>query len=80
MMVQNRIRHIPIVDSNNALLGIISQRDVLAAEESSLLMTDKFKRVKYEQSAKIVEFYRSEILTINDKASVHQAALTIQKI
>jgi len=79
MMVQNRIRHIPIVDSNNALLGIISQRDVLAAEESSLLMTDKFKRVEYEQSVKIVEFYRSEILTINDKASVHQAALTIQK-
>jgi len=79
MMVQNRIRHIPIVDDDNALLGIISQRDVLAAEESSLLITDKFKRFDYEQSVKVIEFYRSEIMTINAKASVHQAALTIQK-
>lgn len=79
MMVQNRIRHIPIVDDNNALLGIISQRDVLAAEESSLIITDKFKRFDYEQSVKIIEFYRSEIMTINSKSSVHQAALTIQK-
>jgi CBS domain-containing protein len=79
MMVQNRIRHIPIVDENNVLLGIISQRDVLAAEESSLLITDKFKRFDYEQSVKVIEFYRSEIMTINSKASVHQAALTIQK-
>jgi len=79
MMVQNRIRHIPIVDDNNVLLGIISQRDVLAAEESSLTITDKFKRFDYEQSVKVIEFYRSEIMTINSKASVHQAALTIQK-
>jgi len=79
MMVQNRIRHIPIVDDDNALLGIISQRDVLAAEESSLTITDKFKRFDYEQSVKVIEFYRSEIMTINSKASVHQAALTIQK-
>jgi len=79
MMVQNRIRHIPIVDDNHALLGIISQRDVLAAEESSLLITDKFKRFDYEQSIKVIEFYRCEIITINAKASVHQAALMIQK-
>lgn len=79
MMVQNRIRHIPIVDDNNALLEIISQRDVLAAEESSLIITDKFKRFDYEQSVKIIEFYRSKIMTINSKSSVHQAALTFQK-
>lgn len=79
MMVQNRIRHIPIVDDNNALLGIISQRDVLAAEESSLIIIDKFKRFDYEKSVKIIEFYRSKIMTINSKSSVHQAALTIQK-
>ncbi|MBU2970832.1 CBS domain-containing protein [Pseudoalteromonas sp. C2R02] len=78
-MVQNRISHIPIVDDNNALLGIISQRDVLAAEESSLIITDTFKRFDYEQSVKIIAFYRSEIMTNNSKSSVHQAALTIQK-
>jgi len=79
MMVENRIRHIPIVDDREMLLGLISQRDVLAAEESSLLVTDKFQRFDHEKRVLIVEFYRNEIITIDAKASVHQAALTIQK-
>ncbi len=36
MMEALDIRHIPIVDEQTHLLGIVTQRDVLAAQESSL--------------------------------------------
>ena len=35
------IRHIPIVDANKQLLGVVSQRDVLAAQESSYKTSQK---------------------------------------
>ena len=37
MMAQHRIRHIPVVDENSNLVGLITQRDVLAAEDSTVL-------------------------------------------
>ncbi len=36
MMEALDIRHIPVVDADRKLLGVVTQRDVLAAQESSL--------------------------------------------
>lgn len=36
MMAALDIRHIPVVDANNHLQGLVTQRDILAAQESSL--------------------------------------------
>ncbi len=36
MMDALDIRHIPVVDANNHLQGLVTQRDILAAQESSL--------------------------------------------
>ncbi len=36
LMAAHHIRHIPIVDSTGCLVGLVSQRDVLAAADSSL--------------------------------------------
>ena len=36
LMDEHDIRHIPVVDVDGALLGVVTQRDVLSAQESSL--------------------------------------------
>lgn len=41
LMKSNKIRHIPIVDSNNRLIGILSDRDVRDASPSILIDKDK---------------------------------------
>jgi CBS domain-containing protein len=79
LMSEHRIRHIPIVDTDNKLLGLVSQRDVLAVEESSIINIDPKQRLDREQRVLVRDFFRSDILTITDHASLHQAALYIQK-
>ncbi|KGJ92216.1 CBS domain-containing protein [Thalassotalea sp. ND16A] len=79
MMTENRIRHIPIVDQQQLLVGIISQRDVLAAEESSLYGIKTDLRIEREQQIKIGDFYHKKLVTIPPQATVHQAALYLQK-
>lgn len=79
MMVENNIRHIPIVDDEQVLMGLVSQRDVLSVEESTLFNINVTSRLDREQHVKIDDFYRRDVVTINAHVSVHNAALTIQK-
>ncbi|OUS28118.1 hypothetical protein A9Q98_07640 [Thalassotalea sp. 42_200_T64] len=79
MMMENRIRHIPIVDQQQLLVGIISQRDVLGAEESSIYGIKTDLRLEREQQIKISDFYHKNLVTIPPQATVHQAALYLQK-
>ena len=81
MMVENNIRHIPIVNDEQVLMGLVSQRDVLSVEESTLFDTNVTvtSRLDRDQHIKIDDFYRRDVVTINAHVSVHNAALTIQK-
>jgi len=81
MMVENNIRHIPIVDDEQVLMGLVSQRDVLSVEESTLFDTNVTvtSGLDRDQHIKIDDFYRRDVVTINAHVSVHNAALTIQK-
>lgn len=81
MMVENNIRHIPIVNDKQVLMGLVSQRDVLSVEESTLFDSNENvnSRLERDQYVKIDDFYRRDVVTINAHVSVHNAALTIQK-
>ncbi len=83
LMATHGIRHIPIIDEQKNLLGIVSQRDVLAIEDSILQAespSDKYSNiVKFEIPIKISEFYKSDVITIPPQTTVHKAALTLQK-
>ena len=81
MMVEKNIRHIPIVNDEHVLMGLVSQRDVLSVEESTLFDTNVTvtSRLDRDQHIKIDDFYRRDVVTINAHVSVHNAALTIQK-
>ncbi len=39
MMTDHHIRHIPVINKDGSLMGLVSQRDVLAAEDSTVLNT-----------------------------------------
>ncbi|CAH0524855.1 CBS domain-containing protein [Vibrio hippocampi] len=77
MMQALDIRHIPIVDVNKALLGIVSQRDVLAAQESSLHKVPNNQ--SYTLSTPLHEVMRSDIVTVDPKGSLRASALYMQK-
>jgi CBS domain-containing membrane protein len=65
LMVNNRIRHIPIVE-DEILIGLISQRDLLAAEESRLLTINADQRRSYETKVGVQDFMKSKLVTISE--------------
>ncbi|MBA5762330.1 CBS domain-containing protein [Vibrio sp. 404] len=71
------IRHIPIVDGDRHLLGIITQRDVLAAQDSTL------HEVQEEQSftlnTPIYEVMCTNVMSVTPKAGLKETALYMQK-
>lgn len=77
MMQALDIRHIPIVDSNKVLLGIISQRDVLAAQESSLHKLSDNQ--SYTLATPLYEVMCCDIMSVDPKASLRASALYMQK-
>lgn len=71
------IRHIPVVDSDNRLLGLVTQRDVLAAQDSSL------QKIPDEQSftlaAPLYEVMRTGVMSVAPQAGLKESATYMQK-
>ena len=78
LMAQHHIRHIPIVSSKGALIGIVSQRDVLAAADSSLfsIQSGNDPRELYVSLASVMT---SPVQTVEANASLRGTALHLQK-
>lgn len=70
------IRHIPIVDSDNALLGLVTQTDVLAASASNL-SGKELERTPAD--IRIAEFMTRDVATVDERASLRQAAIFLQR-
>ena len=71
-MTENNIRHIPIVNAEKELLGIISQRDVLKAGADN---SDK----NTVGAITIAEIMSEKALTTHPEESLRAAGLTLQK-
>ncbi|MGD8171038.1 CBS domain-containing protein [Vibrio sp. TRT 21S02] len=71
------IRHIPVVDADRKLLGIVSQRDILAAQESSLQKLPDTDT--YTLSTPLHEVMHTGLVTVSPKAGLKQSALYMQK-
>jgi CBS domain-containing membrane protein len=63
LMREHRVRHIPIIDDKKHLIGLITQRDILAANLSDTSVADVMRR---------------EIYTISESADMRSAALMLQ--
>ncbi|MEH0742768.1 CBS domain-containing protein [Vibrio cholerae] len=77
MMTALDIRHIPIVDANKKLLGVVSHRDVLAAQESSL--QDLPESQSYTLQTPLYEVMKTSVMTVDPQAGLKESAVYMQK-
>lgn len=78
LMAQHHIRHIPVVDVDNTLVGLITQRDVLAAEDSSVLNQtgDEGCRDRYIAISSVMT---TAVQTTVESASLRGTAMHLQQ-
>ncbi len=75
LMQRHHIRHLP-VQLNDRLVGLVSQRDILAAQESSL---EQGTNGDFLQQHQISEVMVQEVTTVSPRAGIREAALHLQK-
>ena len=75
LMKERRIRHLPVVEGDQLLVGLLTQTDVLAATDSSLRDLDN--RIHAEE-VMVRDVMITKIATIDAKASLRRAALFLE--
>ena len=78
LMSAHHIRHIPVVNGSNRLLGLVSQRDVLAAADSTLLVSPGDAEAQ-EAFVPVSSVMTVSVNTIEETANLRGAALYMQK-
>ena len=78
IMTEKHIRHIPIIDSENHVLGLVTQRDVLAATGPVLLPSDKSDSVDANVDIKLTEIMIRNVRVVHQSDSLRQAAVYLQ--
>ena len=76
LMRKHRIRHLPVVDGQGGLVGLLTSSDVLAATDSMLRSTDE--RIRANEIS-VSEVMVREIVTVGPGAGLRQAALFLEK-
>ena len=74
MMTKARIRHLPVVDQQNRLLGLITHRDLLRISISDVAGLPEADRQKLLEAIPIREVMCTEITTISPETSLLQSA------
>ncbi|MDX1302504.1 CBS domain-containing protein [Photobacterium sp.] len=78
MMAEQGIRHIPITNDENQLVGLVTQRDVLAAQESSLEHFSKANAIS-TLDVSLDQCMNRTLLSVNSHAGLKEAATYMQK-
>ena len=78
LMAQHHIRHIPVVSGDGCLVGIVTQRDVLAAADSSVL-PDQPAHQAEERYVALSSVMTSPVQTVDENASLRGTAMHMQK-
>jgi CBS domain-containing protein len=76
LMREHRIRHLPVVDEDNRLVGLLTQSDVLAASDSILKDRDSQLDVAHFP---VEDAMVTEIDTVPSHASLRQAAMYLER-
>ncbi len=78
LMSEQHIRHIPVVDNDGQLVGVVSQRDVLAAADSSVL-PDRQAHEEEERYVALSAVMTSPVQTVDESASLRGTAMHLQQ-
>jgi len=73
IMTEKHIRHIPVIDNDKTLIGLITQRDVLEASNP-----DSEQQASNNDGIKLSDIMIRNVSTIHTSDSVRQAAIFLQ--
>ncbi|NNL95220.1 MAG: CBS domain-containing protein [Xanthomonadales bacterium] len=76
LMKDHRIRHLPVVSDSGELIGLVTQTDLFAAQDSFLREKDDRLPVR---DFPVEDIMVTGIATVEKKASLRQAALFLEK-
>lgn len=76
LMHDNRIHHLPVVDENNNLVGLLTLTNLLAATDS--ILRDKDSRMRAAEIA-VEDIMITDVATVDEHASLRKAALFLEK-
>lgn len=76
LMREHRIRHLPVVNDSRELVGLVTHSIVLAATDS--ILRDADNRI-HEDDIPIADVMVTKVATVDEHASVRQAALFLEK-
>ncbi len=79
LMEEKRFRHLPIVDNNNQLVGLVTQRNVLANSVSQRVMIDLEELNRIESGTLLTDIMTRELTTVTTDVKIGDAAQLIYK-
>jgi len=79
-MVQHNIRHLPVVEDDNTLIGIVTDRDIRSALPYELFKKDDFEKEKEKFSElKVKDIMTKDPFTISPLHTIQDALLLVQE-
>lgn len=70
IMTMGRMRHLPVVDRHNRVVGIVTQRDLYKAAISSVLGFDRDKEQEWLGRVSVADVMTKEVVTVAAEAGV----------
>lgn len=74
LMKLGRVRHMPVLDADGRLIGIVSNRDLLETSLSRLLATEPAERRAFLATVAIADVMTRRVETIDPEATLARAA------
>lgn len=76
LMQEHRIHHLPVVEGDKALVGLLTLTDVLRSTDSFL--RDRDERI-HAADVEVADVMTTDVATVSTEASLRQAALFLEK-
>jgi CBS domain-containing protein len=73
IMSLGRVRHLPVVDADERVVGIVSHRDLLAAAMSKVLDFDPASRRTFLRSIEVAEVMGKDVHTVSPETTLADA-------
>ncbi|RLA35499.1 MAG: hypothetical protein DRR03_05670 [Gammaproteobacteria bacterium] len=74
LMLAHRVRHMPVVDGENRFIGLVTQRDLLAAAMSPLLPVAIDELETLETAVTVGEVMNRDIVAVDENTDLAEAA------